>query len=47
MEKTSNIYNNTTNNEFGVLNPWFLTGFTDAEGCFILAIFKDDTKTMG
>jgi len=29
------------------LNPWFLTGFTDAEGSFILSIYKDDTKTTG
>ena len=24
------------------LDPWFVTGFTDAEGSFIISIFKDD-----
>ena len=23
------------------LNPWFVTGFIDAEGCFIILILKD------
>ena len=29
------------------LNPWFITGFTDAEGCFSVSIYKDSTRTLG
>src|ERR1700722_8309042 len=37
----------TTKESFVILNPWFLTGFIDAEGCFILSIFRDIRKTSG
>jgi hypothetical protein len=23
------------------INPWFITGFSDAEGCFMISIYKD------
>lgn len=26
------------------INPWFLTGFTDAEGCFNVNIYKGSAK---
>jgi hypothetical protein len=29
------------------LHPYFLTGFTDAEGCFNISIFKDNTFKFG
>ncbi len=32
---------------FVILNPGFLTGFIDAEGCFTLSIYRDISKTSG
>ena len=29
------------------LNPWFVTGLVDAEGCFTLGFFKSDNYKMG
>lgn len=29
------------------LSPWFVTGFTDAEGCFSISIYKDSTRPLG
>ena len=29
------------------LNPWFVTGFTDAEGCFYVTVTKDDDYKQG
>ena len=28
-----------------IMDPWFVTGFTDGEGCFNVQIFKSTTKT--
>ena len=28
------------------LNPWFITGFSDAEGSFIISIYKSDTSKL-
>lgn len=45
---TSSERHNSNNNESTVsLNPWFLTGFADAESCFTLSIFKDSSKALG
>jgi hypothetical protein len=30
-----------------LLNPWFITGFTDGEGCFTLSIVKDNRSKRG
>jgi hypothetical protein len=30
-----------------ILNPWFITGFSDAESCFYIGIFKDKNLKMG
>jgi hypothetical protein len=30
-----------------LLNPWFLTGFTDAEGAFMISISKDSRFSLG
>jgi hypothetical protein len=32
---------------FIILNPWFVTGFTDAEGCFGLYIYKNKNYKTG
>lgn len=29
------------------LNPWFVTGFTDAEGCFEVYLVKNDKRSSG
>lgn len=29
------------------LNPWYVTGFTDGEGCFMLTIIKDKNYKLG
>jgi len=29
------------------LNPYWVTGFTDAEGCFMINITKRETNIMG
>jgi hypothetical protein len=29
------------------LNPWYFTGFTDAEGCFLISIRKNNTLKIG
>jgi hypothetical protein len=36
-----------TDLKFKKLNPWFVTGFTDAEGCFGLYIYKDAKYKTG
>jgi hypothetical protein len=28
------------------INPWFITGFTDAEGSFIISMYKDEKSKM-
>ena len=32
---------------YRVINPWYLTGFTDGEGCFAIIFSKHKTKTSG
>lgn len=32
---------------YRVINPWYLTGFTDGEGCFAIVIAKHKTKKIG
>ena len=29
------------------INPWFLTGFIDGEGCFLISIYKDNRNSTG
>ena len=44
LSKQLNKQNYSTLSQTGFnnkLNPWFVTGFTDAEGCFIILILKD------
>ncbi len=34
-------------NQQGRLNPWWITGFVDGEGCFSISIFKNKTSKLG
>ncbi len=34
-------------NQQGRLNPWYIVGFTDGEGCFSISIFKNSTTKLG
>ena len=29
------------------MNPWFVTGFSDAEGCFSISVIKNEKRTLG
>ena len=29
------------------INPWWVTGFSDAEGCFLISLYKDDKYKTG
>ncbi len=37
----------STSTSSSALNPWFITGFIDGEGCFSITIFKSNTHKMG
>jgi hypothetical protein len=37
----------TTNKSTQLIEPWFLTGFTDAEGCFLVIIRKSKKNKLG
>jgi len=30
-----------------IIHPWFLTGFSDAEACFIINIYKSNKHQIG
>ena len=46
--KTKGIrYMSTLVSQKCAINPGFLTGFIDAEGCFIFGISKDSKRTNG
>src|SRR5581483_9649083 len=34
-------------NQQGRLNPWWIVGFVDGEGCFSISIFKNKTSKSG
>jgi len=47
-----NIYNNSPRYSFNnkntfYLNPDYITGFVDGEGCFSISIFKEDRSLTG
>jgi hypothetical protein len=46
ISKDSPRYSFNNKNTF-YLNPDYLTGFIDGEGCFSLSIFKDDRRLTG
>jgi hypothetical protein len=39
--------NNSVNINVEGLNPFFVTGFCDAESCFFLSFFKDKGRKTG
>ena len=41
------ITNFSTFNSPTKLNPWFITGFTDAEGTFTIMMDKNNKRTLG
>lgn len=45
IKQYSNLANKTTNNI--PLNPWWVTGFSDAEGSFSIIIFKNTQRSLG
>ena len=44
---TSKVKHSRLNLQNFKINPWFVTGFTDGEGCFSITIFKDNQKNIG
>ncbi len=34
-------------NQQGRLNPWWIVGFVDGEGCFSVSIFRNNTTKLG
>lgn len=42
---TSSLHSQASN--LSSLNPWFVTGFCDAESCFTIRITKSKTHLMG
>jgi hypothetical protein len=43
----SNVKLNSNNIEVSLLNPWFITGFTDGEGSFMISFFKNPNLNTG
>nr|YP_009072345.1 LAGLIDADG endonuclease [Sclerotinia borealis]AHX83006.1 LAGLIDADG endonuclease [Sclerotinia borealis] len=43
----SNMYKKSIHMINSNLNPWFITGFVDADGCFTLGFLKSDRYKMG
>ena len=37
-------YSTLNNNQ--ILNPWFITGFSDAESSFIISIYSDENNKL-
>nr|QBM09666.1 hypothetical protein [Dactylella sp.] len=43
----NNMSKRFIHNKRSILDPWFITGIIDAEGCFLLGFFKSDNNRMG
>jgi len=41
------FYSSANDNLILTLNPWFVTGFTDGEGCFMIYIRKSSKYSTG
>lgn len=39
--------NNNNNSKLNNVSPWFITGLVDAEGSFIISVFKNLNKKLG
>ena len=46
-EDTSSDNQTRADNQQGRLDPWYIAGFTDGEGCFSISIFKNSTTKLG
>lgn len=44
---TNHRYYSLIEDNSGQLNPWFVTGFLDGEGCFLISISKDNKFKTG
>ena len=47
MDNTTSDNQTCADNQQGRLNPWYIVGFTDGEGCFSISIFKNKTTRLG
>ena len=47
MESEPSKNQTRADNQQGRLNPWYIVGFTDGEGCFSISIFKNTTTRLG
>jgi len=49
MKDMKNLKKQTSNLTLqnSLLNPWFITGFTDGEGCFYIRITKKNQMKIG
>ena len=46
-KNTYNSYHNLPLSNCSLLNPYFVTGFTDGEGCFIVRVRKNSASKLG
>jgi hypothetical protein len=46
-ERISSDNQTRADNQQGRLEPWYVVGFTDGEGCFSISIFKNSTTKLG
>jgi hypothetical protein len=46
-EKKKQMKNFINSCGYAAIDPWFITGFTDAEACFSLRIFRNKELKVG
>ena len=46
LHKTEGRFYSTSDNTGNNINPWFLTGFIDGEGCFRISLIKRVTRAV-
>lgn len=44
---SSTVLRNKPSNKLNSIHPWFITGFTDAEGSFMVSIIRSSTHRTG
>ena len=44
---SDNMFNRSMHTTTSTLDPWFVTGLVEAEGCFMLGLYKSDDYRMG
>ena len=48
---TRRYYTTSSDNKHKIddlqIDPWFITGFTDGEGCFSCSVLKSSSKKLG